>query len=225
MSAQQFRGQVKTVACAVLVQVAQDVGQLQRLAQGMRQTVAGFGIETEDAIRQAADGAGDPVAIGRQPGEVGDPNAVGRVHLHAVDDGDKILAPEAEPGDRRGQRARHRLARPAGVQAVDFLAPFLKPQALVFGVAGFVGDVVDLAAERVDGVHGPALFRRQQAHRPVERGSRAANQPFDMLGHRRAGLYCRSSVHTRGLPPLEQMLLHQRRQRVTGAGRHRLAGP
>ena len=48
-------------------------------------------------------------------------------------------------------------------------APLLETGALLLERAAFVGDVVHLAAEGVDRVHGVAPLGRQQAHRRIER--------------------------------------------------------
>ena len=53
------------------------------------------------------------------------------------------------------------MARASGVQRVDFAVPFGERIFLVVGQArGVVGDVVDLAAERIDRVHRVAAVLR-----------------------------------------------------------------
>ena len=109
----------------VLVEVAQDVGELQRAPQMMSQRNAVLFLHAEDADRQPPDRAGDPIAIAVERRVVGCADIVDYVHLHAVDDGVEILAPEPEIAHRRVQaeRARNRLA---GVERIDIGAPALE---------------------------------------------------------------------------------------------------
>ena len=57
--------------------------------------------------RQPSDRAGDPVAIEIERGEVGRADVGDDIHLHAVDDGEEILAPQAEVADRPRRKPRH----------------------------------------------------------------------------------------------------------------------
>src|SRR3546814_4376374 len=59
-------------------------------------------------------------------------------------------------------------SRAAGVEALDLLAPGGHLALLVRCAAALVGDVVDFAAEGVDGIHRLAARARQQAHAPEE---------------------------------------------------------
>ncbi len=72
----------------------------------MREQLAGVALETEHAHRQAADRARDAVAIEVERREIRRADVVERVHLHAVDDGEEILAREIEVAHRlvRGPR-------------------------------------------------------------------------------------------------------------------------
>ena len=89
--------------------------------------------------------------------------------------------PHKAPRSRRARpRARRFFALPRGV---------------------VIGDVVDLAAERIDRVHAVAPVLRQQPHRPVERGRRPprpvrgsfrAARVVGLIGGARASA-CRSS--------------------------------
>jgi hypothetical protein len=93
-----------------------------------------------------------------------------RFHLHAVDDGEEVLALKAERAHRR-RAVRKPRRRTAGVQRVDVVAPCLQRGAARLARARRVGDVIDLAAETVDLEHGLALRARQDAHRRVERAA------------------------------------------------------
>ena len=69
-------------------------------------------VHAEDAHRKPPDGAGDAVAIEIERGEIGRADIGAHVHLHAVDDGEEILA-------RRPKRAhRLRQARQAAPAAL-----------------------------------------------------------------------------------------------------------
>ena len=57
-------------------------------------------VHAEDAHRQPADCACDPIAIGVERRLIGCANVGDHVHFHAVDDGMEILAPE--PNSRTG---------------------------------------------------------------------------------------------------------------------------
>ena len=162
--------QIETPEAGVFVDVAQDVGQLQRAAEMMRQQNAVLLGETEHPHRQPPDRAGDAVAIEIERCHVGRADILRHVHLHAVDDGEKILALEAEPLHRRHVILQPR-RRTALVQRVDIVAPLLKRGEPLRPRAIRVRDVVDLPAKAVDLEHRLALRARQDAHRGVERAA------------------------------------------------------
>ena len=168
---QRFARQIEPADRGVLVDVAQDVGELQRAAEVMREGDAVVALQAEHVDRQAADGAGDAVAVEIERRPVRRADVLARVHLHAVDDRQEILALQVEALDGGGivGKARRRLA---GIDRVDVLAPLLQVGALALGRQTGVGDVVDLAAEVVDQEHRVALLGGQDAHRRVERGGR-----------------------------------------------------
>ena len=127
--------------------------------------------QAEHAHRQPPDRAGDAVAIEVERGKIRRPDVRGHVHFHAVDDGEKILALEAELLHRRSVIAQPG-RRLAPIERVDIVAPLLqRGQPLVARAIG-IGDVVDLPAKTVDLKHRLALRARQNAHRRVERASR-----------------------------------------------------
>ena len=47
-------------------------------------------------------------------------------------------------------------------------------------MAVFVGDIIDLSAERIYREHSLALFERQETHRPIERRSGFSNYVLDV---------------------------------------------
>ena len=88
--------QIEPAEAGVLVDVAQDIGQLQRAAEMMRQRDAVLLAHAEHAHRQAADRRGDAVAIEIELIEARRADVLDRVHLHAVDDGEEVLLAQAE---------------------------------------------------------------------------------------------------------------------------------
>ena len=98
---QRFARQIEPAEAGVLVDVAQDVGELQRAAEMMREQDAVCFRQAEHPHRQPPDGAGDAIAIEIERRHVGRADVLRHVHLHAVDDGEEILALEAE-GLHRG---------------------------------------------------------------------------------------------------------------------------
>ena len=108
---QAFARQIQPAEAGVFVDVAQDIGQLQRAAEMMGEQDAVFLGQAEHPHRQAPDGAGDAVAIEIERRKIRRTNVLWHVHLHAVDDGEKILALEAEGFHRGGVilQARRRM--------------------------------------------------------------------------------------------------------------------
>src|SRR6478735_515273 len=86
----------------IFVDVTQDIGQLQRAAEMVGEQDAVFLGQTEHPDRQTTDGAGDAVAIKIERRKIRRTNVLWHVHLHTVDDSEKILALEAEGFHRGG---------------------------------------------------------------------------------------------------------------------------
>ena len=123
--------------------------------------------EAEHPHRQPPDRAGYAVAIQVERGEIRRADILRHVHFHAIDDGQKILALEAKPLNRRDVVAQPR-RRMALIQRVDVVAPLLKRgQPLRPRTLG-IRDVVDLPAKTVDLEHRLALVARQNSHRRVK---------------------------------------------------------
>jgi hypothetical protein len=73
----------------------------------------------------------------------------------------------------------------SGIESIDFLAPGGKGRNFVLYGPLTVGNVVDFSAKRIDRVHRvPAVFR-QQAHRPIKRGSGRLDAMTDRLKQHR----------------------------------------
>ena len=109
---QAFARQIQAAEAGVFVDVAQDIGQLQRAAEMMGEQDAVFLGHAEHPHRQPPDGAGDAIAIEIERRKIRRTNVLWHVHLHAVDDGEKILALEAEGFHRGGVilHARRRMS-------------------------------------------------------------------------------------------------------------------
>ncbi len=161
----------------VLVEIAQDIGQLQRAAEMMGERKAGLALHAEHPHRQPADRAGDPVAVKIERGAVGGADIGDHVHLHAGDHGEEILALEIEAAHRLRQAGKLRRRR-AGIKRLDIAAPLRQRGAPWLARARIVGDVVDGAAERIDFEHRLALGARQNPHPGIERAARRRARPL-----------------------------------------------
>ena len=170
---QKLARQVEAVEFRILGQIAQDVGQLQGFAQRQGEPL-GRGIgAVEDTDGQHADRAGDAAAIEAQGVEVGGAHAAGslfrHIHRHAVDQRLELRPRQAVALDGALQRGGERtVGGAADIEVTDVAPPDVERRALGGGIPRFVGDVVDAAAEGIDGEHRSPLGRGQQTHRPVE---------------------------------------------------------
>ena len=95
---------------------------MQRAAEMMGEQDAVLLRQAEHAHRQPPDGAGDAVAIEIERRHVRRADVLRHVHLHAVDDGEEILALEAEGFDG-GDVILQPRRRMALIQRVDIVAP------------------------------------------------------------------------------------------------------
>ncbi len=84
--------QIEPAEPGVLVDVAQDVGQLQRPPEMMGEQDTVVGRQPEHTHRQPSDRTRHPVTIEIQRRHVGRADLLGHVHFHAIDDGEEILA-------------------------------------------------------------------------------------------------------------------------------------
>src|SRR5580692_7725026 len=160
-----FAWQVEPAEGPVLVEIAQNVGELERAAKMMREASAFRLRHPESPRRKASDRARHAIAIKIERGEIGCPYIGIDIHLHAIDHGPKILAPKAEGMDCRGEtsqpRARAGLRGLARIKRADIAPPFA--ERLPAGVAWprFVRDVVHGAAEGIDFKHRLAARTRK----------------------------------------------------------------
>ncbi len=103
--AQRLARQIEPAHRRVLVEIAQDIGQLQRAAEMMGERQSRLARHAEHPHRQPADRAGDAVAIKIERRAIGRADVGDDIHLHAVDDGEKILALQIESRTARAKPA------------------------------------------------------------------------------------------------------------------------
>ena len=188
---QRLARQIEPPERRILVEVAQDVGELQRAAEMMGERDA----RRPRPCRTRAPKAGRPRSRrGRNRGRASAQSgarmsattSISMPSMTAMEIlalADRMRAPPAQ-----GRRARGGAA--AAVERVDIGAPALRAaRAARSRGPGVVGDVVDRAAERIDLEHRLALRARQDAHRGVERAAGGA------LGAAGCGLGARSLTH------------------------------
>lgn len=179
--------QVEAPALRILVDVAQDVGELERPALVPREADSVRLRHAEDAHREPSDGARDPVAIEVELGFRRGDDVLLRVHRHAVDHGLEVLALEVEAAHRLFERLHPRRGM-AGIERVDIGPPAVELGRADLARAAVIGDIVHDPAEGVDGVHRLTPFLRQQAHRRVEgRASGRQGGRFRGLARHRGG--------------------------------------
>ena len=140
---------------------------MQRTAEMMRKQDSIVPRQTEHPHRQASDGAGHAITVKIERRKIRRADILRHVHFHAVDDGQKILALQAEPLNRRSVVPQPR-RRMALIQRVDVLTPLLQRGQPLRPRAIGIGDIVDLPAKTVDLKHRLALLMRENAHRRVE---------------------------------------------------------
>src|SRR5581483_7592150 len=152
----------------------------------MRQRQPVVFAESEYAHREAADRAGDAIAIKVERRPIRGTDVLRAIHFHAVDDGEEIVLAQ--------RKLRHRALEPVpvlrsvpGIERVDIVAPareVLEPPGMR-RIA--IGDVVDGTAEAIDLEHRLALRLRQDAHGEIERAAARS------LGH--TPLFLRKTQH------------------------------
>ena len=103
-----FARQIEPADRRILVEVAQDVGELQRAAEMMRERDAFLRRHAENPHAEAPDRARDAVAIKIERREIGRPDVGVDIHLHAVDDVEEIGALQIEGARRDNEAGRKR---------------------------------------------------------------------------------------------------------------------
>jgi hypothetical protein len=169
-------GQVHPPPVEVLRHVAQEVGQLERLAERRRSRggLRRFAHGAQHGQQLQADDLGRAVDVLLQRGPcrvVGD----AEVHAHRAQEGGEQAAVDAEPDGGVDDRREHRIVGPAGAQAgVEGLGEMVEGGEEVTGCrarGGLVDDVVGVAGEAVQGVDRGSPGGRQQAGRQEERAA------------------------------------------------------
>ncbi len=140
----------------------------------------------EDLDAEEADGGGDAEAVLLEGGEIG--VAIGvEVHFAAANQLVKIVEGKAVLLDEGLEFAVDDEGRGlAGAGEADVVAPVVERGAAGFGGDGFVvGDIIDFAAEGVEGGHGEALGLGQKDEGEREVGGAFAGDGLGVLGHAR----------------------------------------
>src|SRR6266850_3538877 len=180
-----FTWQIKPPTTGVLVEVAQDIGQLQRSTERFGDRMGSIALVPENMDREMADGARDTRTIEVERRKIGDTNRLASIHLHSVDNGEEIAPAQMIAQHRLTQCPRDKVPRMSRVEAVDLLAPGGEGCKLVPNRAVAVCDVVDLTAERVDRIHPVSAMVWQETHCPVERRPRRLDPMPNRFEYRR----------------------------------------
>lgn len=164
---QRFGRQVHTAQVRVFVDIAQDIGQLQRAAKVMRQRDAGVALHAEHAHGKAPHRAGHAVAIEIQRRVVRRADIRVHVHGHAIDHGEEILLLQTEALDLGGQPAQCRRRR-AGIARGKIGAPGVEPGKARGTRAIAIGNIVHRTAKAIDLEHRLALRGGQDLESGME---------------------------------------------------------
>jgi len=181
--------------------VACAVGRLSVRVFGMpREAGLALARHAENPHRKPADRASDPVAIKVKRRAIRGADIDSDIHLHAVDDGKKILALQIEFTHCPRQAGEWR-RRCAGIDRIDIAPPFRQCRKPRLARAGIVGDVIDGAAEGVDFEHRLALRARQNPHAGIERAAGGARRRLCRFAHSRTPRLVRGGKQ----PPAETL--------------------
>src|SRR6266436_7085173 len=123
MPVENFTRQIEPSATSVLIEIAQDIGQLQRSAERFGDVMGSIALITENMDREMADGACYTRTVEVERRKIRGANGFARIHLHPVDDGEKIVPVQTKAQHRLTQRPRDKVARISCIEAVDLLAP------------------------------------------------------------------------------------------------------
>ena len=174
-------GQVDAAAAAVLAHIAQDIGELVGDAQGHGR-LGGIGllapggggvgrIEAHHILGHQAHGAGHPVAVELQFGEVGIA-VLHHIHALTLDHVEIGLQGLGKAFDRVHHHPVEAVAHPPLEQSPGALLPGIEPLQQSVGGQGLgrraVHQLIGAAAPHVDGPDGTALGRRQQQGAEIE---------------------------------------------------------
>ena len=118
--------QIEPADLGVLVDVAQDVGELQRAAEMVRERNAVVLRHAEHAHRQPSHRARHPVAVEVELCPVGRADVLGGVHVHAVDHGEEVLLAQLEVASPPAPAPRRSGGGLPGIDRLDALPPLGK---------------------------------------------------------------------------------------------------
>src|SRR5207247_5206920 len=85
-----FTRQIEPPTTGVLVEIAQDIGQLQRSTERFGNRMGSIALITENMDREMADGARNTRTVEVERRKIGGASRFARIHLHPVDDGEEI---------------------------------------------------------------------------------------------------------------------------------------
>src|SRR5262249_28045303 len=87
---QKFAWQIEATQTRVFVEIPKNVGELQGASKMMRERETGLLLHTEYLDGKPANGTRHAVAIQVKRLEIGRDHGAARIHLHAVDNGEKV---------------------------------------------------------------------------------------------------------------------------------------
>ena len=181
-SGQRLARQIEPADARVLVDITQDVSELERAAEMMSKRHAGFVRQAENAHREPADSGRDPIAVKVERRPVRSADVLLGVHRHAINHGVEICMAQMKAARHVGEGGEMRL-RLSSEHCSNVSAPLLQlGQALSRARRPTViSDIVDCAAEAVDGEHRLALLRRQNAHGGIKNELCAAGSTCELM--------------------------------------------
>src|SRR5215469_4243113 len=86
-----FAGQIESAAAGILVEIAQNIGQLQSPAERLSDSMGSITRIAKDVNREMANCAGNPRAVKVKHCEIRSANGLSCVHLHAIYNGHEII--------------------------------------------------------------------------------------------------------------------------------------
>ncbi len=162
------------IEALVLDDVAEDVGELEGVAEVFGESGSLRILTAEDADGDEADGGGDAVTVAAEVVEGGE-GLGGDVVRDTVNNFVEILDGDVEARNNRGEGLGERLGGGAASgEGVEVVTPAIEGGGFLGGGnGGVIGDIVDRTAEIVEGGHGGALLRLEAEEGEGQIGARA----------------------------------------------------
>ena len=130
---QTFLGHIQSPQLHIFVHISQDVGQLQSFAQSNRESLRRFGKVAEHAHGQHPDRPRNAAAVQLKLGHRRRAHAVGNVHFHTVNQGDKLVFGQGKRFNGFNQGFGDSLRRlSARIDFIQIVAPNLQSLPLLF---------------------------------------------------------------------------------------------